>query len=63
MFKLEFDTKNSAMRWEDEGDINERAVADILSNVASQVKDVYLREGTIADNNGNPIGKWSLTDD
>ena len=51
MFRIEFDTNNSAF------ECCEGEISRILNNVAGKVED-GRREGLINDINGNHIGYW-----
>lgn len=57
MFKLEFDTENSAFS---ENGLNEET-AIILETIASRIRSGRTY-GKAMDSNGNSIGLWELTE-
>jgi hypothetical protein len=62
MFTLQLTTETAAMRTEDDSQADPWTVAEKLREVADLLENGY-RDRLIKDANGNPIGKWQLTND
>ena len=62
---VSFETDNAAFR-DENGELDDAAVAQVLSGIASDVLDGDYRPGfdqPISDYNGNHVGWWTVTEE
>jgi hypothetical protein len=60
-FTLTIDLEGAAMQNEDTGEVDIYALADLITQVAEQVRDGYPRRA-VRDANGNHVGQYTIAE-